>query len=189
MRPPAVYGPGDRATLPIMRVARAAACSLAPRGRSARFSLLTWPILPRCWCGWPTPTCLRARCWSRTTAGPGGYGWARPWPVGRRAGSGVRCASLGVPRPAMALAALVAERRAGADGRARCCRGRRSAELFHPDWVCDRGERRAPGPAGGRRSTSRAACRRPSPGTARPVGCDRPCAGRTRWERDCRERR
>ena len=76
VRPPAVYGPDDRPTLPLLRGLDARLAAYIRRSRDARFSLLyaqdLAQLVLRVACG---PAGRAVRSWSRTTARPGGYGW------------------------------------------------------------------------------------------------------------------
>lgn len=133
VRPPAVYGPGDRATLPIFR-GLARGWLFAPRLPDARFSLLHARDLSAL-----VVTLLRADLPTGSVlepddGRPGGYGWddlARlaEGVVGRK----VRVARL--PRPVWGLAAGLAERHGRAVGRQPLLTRVKVAELHHPDWV------------------------------------------------------
>lgn len=139
VRPPAVYGPGDRATLPIMR-SLARGLLLAPRRADAHFSLLYATDLAALLVRLADADLPSGTVLEPDDGRPGGYRWADLARLaGRSLGRKVRV--VGVPRPAMALAALLAERRAGADEVPLVSRAK-VAELFHPDWVCDGGSLR-----------------------------------------------
>jgi nucleoside-diphosphate-sugar epimerase len=136
VRPPAVYGPGDRATLPIMR-SLAAGLLLAPRQAGARFSLLhagdLAGLLAKLAAAGTGPA-------SGTVLEPDdgrdrGYSWAElAGLASRHLGRKVRVVA--VPRAVASLAAAAAERCAGA-GRPPLLSRVKVAELFHPDWICD----------------------------------------------------
>lgn len=137
VRPPAVYGPGDRATLPILQ-GLARGWLLAPGSRGSRFSLLYVRDLSAL-----VVTLLRADLPSGVVLEPddgrdGGYGWGD---LARLAGEalGRKVRKVGVPAGPLRLAAAVAERHARASGRQPLLSRAKLAELLHPDWVCDRG--------------------------------------------------
>lgn len=138
VRPPAVYGPGDRATLPLLRgLARGwLAAPAAPR--HARFSLLHARDLAAL-----VVRLIDAHLASGTVVEPddgtdGGYGWAD---LARLASDalGRKVRLVRVPRPALELLARLAERRAASVGTPPPVSRAKVAELFHPDWVCRRG--------------------------------------------------
>ncbi|MCB1378935.1 MAG: SDR family NAD(P)-dependent oxidoreductase [Alphaproteobacteria bacterium] len=131
LRPPAVYGPGDRATLPLMReLTRPLA--VIPGRSDARFSLIHVADLAR----------LIARAVTEDVGGlqevsdgtPGGYGWADLVAVASaEQGRPVRPLFLpmAVPGTVAALAEIVAKvrRKPGLITRGKV------AELYHLDWV------------------------------------------------------
>lgn len=134
LRPPALYGPGDRATLPILaQLARG--FLLAPRAPANRFSLLFVEDFaellaelvaePRRLCS-PDPI-------EPDDGTPDGYGWRDLAELaGQQTGRRVRLVPL--PRAVLVAAAWLAE--AGARPlRAPPALSRgKVAELFHPDW-------------------------------------------------------
>ena len=135
LRPPAVYGPGDRATLPIFRQLRDGLL-FVPAVSDARFSLLyvgdladadraaaRGPALGR-----------RARS-SSTTAGRAATAGAI-WPRSPAGSSAGRCA----PSPLPLVAAVAGGGRRWRSAARRCGRAPRLSpgklrELFHADWV------------------------------------------------------
>jgi uncharacterized protein YbjT (DUF2867 family) len=136
VRPPAIYGPRDKATLPLFRQL-AHGLLVAPRLRGARFSLLhvedladllrRLAVIPR---------------WAGDKLEPddgrdGGYGWSDIAAIAQaHLGRPVRCVR--VPRSVAWSAALLDEALAAARGRApRLSRGK-LGELWYPDWVCRR---------------------------------------------------
>lgn len=141
LRPPAVYGPGDRETLPLVRCMR---LGVAPvlGGPEARFSLLYVADLadavahlldaPR----WqPGPFEIHDGC-------PGGYGWSDlVQTVGRILGRRVR--PLRVPPVLLRCAGRINLRWSAGRGRMPMLTPGKVRELTHPDWVCDDGPLRA----------------------------------------------
>jgi nucleoside-diphosphate-sugar epimerase len=135
LRPPAVYGPGDRDVVPLLRwIGRGLAPALGPRG--ARFSLLHVADL--------SGAVLRALSGEVAPGGvfelhdgqPGGYSWEDL--IERIAGlRGRRIRTIRVPAGALgALAILNASLARGLGYAPRLTPGK-VRELRHPNWVCD----------------------------------------------------
>ena len=135
IRPPAVYGPGDRGTLPLIKeLTRGIATIPAPR--HARFSLIHVGDLAR----------IIVRAIEGKEKGihevsdgtPGGYAWADLIGVAERERGG-RVRTVFLPKPVplgIAFAAGAISRFTGRPGMVN--RGK-VAELYHPDWVCRAG--------------------------------------------------
>ena len=131
LRPPAVYGPGDRATLPLLReLTRPVA--LIPGRPDARFSLIHVGDLAD----------LVAEAVENREQGlhevsdgtPGGYGWDDLLRVaGDERGSPVRAVFL--PRAVPMAVALAAEAFGRIAGKPSMINRGKIAELYHPDWV------------------------------------------------------
>ncbi len=134
LRPPALYGPGDRATLPIMaQLVRG--LLVAPRAPANRFSLLYVEDLAEALAELVADPSER---WSRAPlepddGTPDGYAWRDlAEHAGQRTGRRVRLVEL--PRAVMTAAALLVEASARPLGRAPALSRGKVAELFHPDW-------------------------------------------------------
>jgi len=133
LRPPAVYGPGDRATLPLFQQLSRGVL-IAPGRADARFSLLYLADLAAA-----VRHLLEQPAWSGVPlelddAVPGGYGWAdlaKAAAVAR--GQPVRRFLL--PRAALWLPTLANEALAGLTGRAPMLTRGKLRELYHQDWV------------------------------------------------------
>jgi 2-alkyl-3-oxoalkanoate reductase len=136
VRPPAIYGPGDRATLPIFaQLARG--FLVRPGGVPGRFSLLHVDDLVElvaCLLTGPPP---QSPILEPDDGRDGGYGWPEIAAVAaERLGRPVRVVAL--PRGAFTVAAALAETGATLfGGRAPLSRAK-VAELFAPDWVSER---------------------------------------------------
>ncbi|MCS6876882.1 MAG: NAD-dependent epimerase/dehydratase family protein [Geminicoccaceae bacterium] len=132
VRPPAVYGPGDRATLPIVaQLARG--WLLAPKAPANRFSLIYVEDLADL-VGELVTGAAPSALLEPDDGRPGGYGW-RELADAAAARLGKRVRLVELPRPVMVAAALLTELGARPLGRTpRLSRGK-VAELFHPDWV------------------------------------------------------
>ncbi len=136
VRPPAVYGPGDRATLPLFRQL-AGGLLLAPKIEGGRFSLLHVDDLARLLC-----VLLQQPAWAGETfepddGRPGGYGWRDLAAIaGKAQGKTVRCLEL--PRRVVWCAAVAHELAAVVTGGAPMLSRGKLGELCYPDWVCNR---------------------------------------------------
>lgn len=133
LRPPAVYGPGDRATLPILaQLARG--WLVAPRARVNRFSLIYVEDLAELVAGLVARPPAGAELLEPDDGRPGGYGWRDLARIGaERIGRRVRLVEL--PRPVLRAAAWMAELGARPFGAAPALSRGKVAELFHPDWL------------------------------------------------------
>lgn len=137
LRPPAVYGPGDRELEPLFRwLARGVAPM--PAAAAGRFSLIYVDDLASAVVRWLEVDDGFGRTFELDDGHPGGYDWDTVLTVASRVlrgGAAVR--RLPVPVALLHLAAaanVVASRFAGYDpmltpGKVR--------EITHPDWLCD----------------------------------------------------
>jgi nucleoside-diphosphate-sugar epimerase len=135
IRPPAVYGPGDRGTLPLIRELTRPLAAI-PGRRAARFSLIHARDLAR----------IIAAAIEGTEQGihevsdgrPGGYGWEDL--IGTASAfRGAPVRALFLPRAVPAAVAAGAEALARITGRPGLVNRGKVAELYHPDWVCRQG--------------------------------------------------
>jgi uncharacterized protein YbjT (DUF2867 family) len=132
VRPPAVYGPGDRATLPIFRQIQRGLL-LVPAG-DARFSLLYVDDLADI-----VTRLLDAPSWNGQVIEPddgrGGYCWTD---LTRIAGDHLqrRVRAVPVPRLALWLPAAIAQLMGAVLQRAPTITLGKLRELYHADWVC-----------------------------------------------------
>jgi nucleoside-diphosphate-sugar epimerase len=134
IRPPAVYGPGDRETLQLFRAAKAGIVPVVGRGR---FSIIHVADLARALLAAAGAPALRHATHEVDDATPDGFdqaGFARA--IGRAMGVAPRIVRL--PTALLGPAARLAEGWAGVvGGRARLSRDR--ARYFaHPDWIANR---------------------------------------------------
>lgn len=133
VRPPAVYGPGDRATLPIFRQIQRGLL-LIPKA-DARFSLLYVEDLAEI-----VLHLLDAPSWHGQVIEPddgrGGYRWTD---LASIAGDQLdrRVRTLPVPWLAMWLPAAIAQLVGAVSRRAPMITLGKLRELYHADWVCD----------------------------------------------------
>jgi nucleoside-diphosphate-sugar epimerase len=131
IRPPAVYGPGDRGTLPLIRELTRPVAAI-PGLPQARFSLLHGRDLAR----------IVIKALDGGVQGthevsdlkPGGYGWA-DLIAAASAFRGAPVRPLFLPRAIPAAVAAGAEMLARFSGKPGMVNRGKIAELYHPDWV------------------------------------------------------
>ena len=134
LRPPAVYGPGDRGALPIFRQLRQGLL-FVPAVANARFSLLYVADLANM-----IVQLLEISPWGGCTLEPhdgreSGYGWHDLADIaGRHLGRRVRIIT--VPRQVLWPAAAVSDAAGAILRRAPWLSRGKLRELFHADWVC-----------------------------------------------------
>lgn len=134
VRPPAVYGPGDRATLPVFRQLERGLL-LVPAVADARFSLIYVEDLVEL-----IRRLLDLSEWAGIVSEPddgreGGYSWSDLVAIAARE-LGRRVRAVAAPRPVFWVAAGIAQMVDGVFGRPPRLSLGKVAELFHPDWVC-----------------------------------------------------
>lgn len=135
LRPPAVYGPGDREMLPLLRLMLR---GIAPvvGGKSARFSMLYVDDLADAVVKWLVSDSRENRIFELDDGHPGGYSWCEVVEtVERLRGKGVVRAR--VPGPVLNLAARLNTMAASVIGYRPMFTLGKVRELRHPDWVCD----------------------------------------------------
>jgi nucleoside-diphosphate-sugar epimerase len=140
LRPPAVYGPRDRATLPVFRQLKRGLL-LVPAVPNARFSLIYVDDLAELMI-----ELLETRAWGGQVLEPddgraGGYRWPDLAEIaGRRLGRRVH--TIALPRSILWPVAAVGQALGATLGRSPPLSLGKLRELFHSDWVC----RAAPSP-------------------------------------------
>lgn len=131
LRPPAVYGPGDRATLPLLKELTRGVATIPGRA-DARFSLIHVGDLAR----------LIAEAVTSDLTGihevsdgkENGYAWADLIAIGERErGGAIR--PIFLPRAVVTGVAIAAEAWAGMTGHPGMVSRGKVAELYHRDWV------------------------------------------------------
>ena len=137
LRPPAVFGPGDRELRPLFRcIARGFAP--VPAGTPGRFSLIHVDDLASAVLRWLATDTGYGATYELDDGRPGGYDWGTMVTVaGRalRAGGSVR--RVPVPVPLLFLAAWANLGAARLLGYAPMLTPGKLREITHPDWVCD----------------------------------------------------
>ena len=135
LRPPAVYGPGDREMRPLLQLIKRGIVPIIG-SMDGRFSLLYVDDLAAAVSCMLRMNSLRGRCFELHDGHPDGYSWRQIAMIATQLnGKEPRCIS--VPRPLLQIAGLtnvILSRLAGyqpmlTPGKVR--------EIFHPDWVCD----------------------------------------------------
>lgn len=134
LRPPAVYGPGDRETLQLFRFMKRGFFPV-PGIEKARISLIYVTDLCDAIVALLSAAVESGSRLEVRDARSGGYGWPEIAQAGERfLGRRVICVS--VPRMVMRLIAGIDSRLAGLTGRAATVTPEKVNELYHEDWVC-----------------------------------------------------
>jgi 2-alkyl-3-oxoalkanoate reductase len=133
IRPPAVYGPGDRATLPLFRLLTRAVAVLPGSPRS-RFSLIFIDDLAAC-----VGAVIERPLWNGALVEPDdgqprGYAWADLAAIAGRS-LGIRVRPLLLPKWLLWVPAALAEALASVLGRLPVITLGKVRELYHDDWV------------------------------------------------------
>lgn len=131
LRPPAVYGPGDKATLPLLRELTKP-MPMIPGRRDSRFSLIHVGDLAR----------LIGEAVENETRGvheisdgkSGGYGWDELLAIAARERGG-HARAVFLPRPLVAGVGMMADALAHMTGKPGMVSRGKVAELYHADWV------------------------------------------------------
>jgi len=135
LRPPAVYGPGDRELLPLFRL-MARGIAPVPGKPDARFSMLhveDIAALVLAWLRQPTPA---GGVFALDDGKAGGYSWQEvSAAVAQLCQRRVRI--IGVPAPVLNIPAWINRGLARLFGYAPMLTPEKLRELRHPDWVCD----------------------------------------------------
>ncbi len=136
LRPPAVYGPGDREMLPVFRFMRITGLAPCAGSRHDRLSLVFVDDLVDAAVAWlPRGRDLRGVC-TLHDGHDNGYGWQElATVVGDLCHRRIRVWEL--PRRLMDLAARTNSALAGVSGRKPMLSPQKLRELRHADWVCD----------------------------------------------------
>ncbi len=134
LRPPAVYGPGDRELLPLFRL-MARGLAPVPGRLSDRVSLLYVEDLIAAVAAWVRAAAPPKGIFTLGDPSEAGYSWAEIIAIAGRV-CGRRVRPLPVPRMALDVAARVNWWTAAALGHAPMLTPAKVRELRHPDWVC-----------------------------------------------------
>ncbi|MGQ0485248.1 MAG: NAD-dependent epimerase/dehydratase family protein [Hyphomicrobiales bacterium] len=131
LRPPVVYGPGDRGTLPLI-AALTRPIAVIPGRREARFSLMHVEDLARTIAD--AAESETRGCFELNDGTPGGYSWADLIAAAQRA-EGISIRPVFLPRFVPALAAAGAVGISRLTGKPAMVTPGKIAELYHDDWV------------------------------------------------------
>jgi nucleoside-diphosphate-sugar epimerase len=135
LRPPAVYGPGDRELLPLFRLMARGFAPL-PGPRDARFSMLFVEDLARAVLAWLEQAEVPNGVYSLHDGTAGGYSWNDVCcTVGALCERRVH--PIAMPPGLLAIPAQVNRGLARWFGYAPMLTPEKLRELRHPDWVCD----------------------------------------------------
>ncbi len=137
LRPPAVYGPGERELLPLFRC-MAHGFAPVPSGAPGRFSLLHVDDLATAVLRWLEADTGYGGTFELDDGRPGGYDWdAVATLAGRALRGGRPVRRVPVPLPLLRLAAWANLGAARLFGYAPMLTPGKVREITHPDWVCD----------------------------------------------------
>ena len=137
LRPPAVFGPGERELRPLFRCI-ASGFAPVPAGASGRFSLLHVDDLATAVLRWLAADTGYGETFELDDGRPGGYDWDTVVTLaGRSLHEGRSVRRVPIPRPVLALAALANLGAARVLGFAPMLTPGKVREITHPDWLCD----------------------------------------------------
>lgn len=136
LRPPAVYGPGDREMLPLLRLIKRGIIPIIG-GEKGKFSLIYVDDLAGAvsslWRSEPAP---EIRCFELHDGHPDGYTWQQIVTIATHLnGKKPRC--LTIPRSLMQIIAMTNTGLARLVGYRPMLTPGKVREIFHQDWVCD----------------------------------------------------
>jgi nucleoside-diphosphate-sugar epimerase len=135
LRPPAVYGPGDREMRPLLQMIKRGIVPVIG-SKDGRFSLLYVDDLAEAVRCMLRANSWQGRCFELHDGHPDGYSWRQIAMIARDLnGNEPRCIS--VPRPLLQIAGLANIALARLIGYQPMLTPGKVREIFHPDWVCD----------------------------------------------------
>lgn len=135
LRPPAVYGPGDRELLPLFRLMAKGLAPL-PGPVDARFSMIFVDDIAAAVLAWLRQEAVPSGVYSLHDGRRGGYGWTVVCDtVAKLCQHRVR--PVPIPPGVLDVPAWLNRRLAGWFGYAPMLTPEKLRELRHPDWVCD----------------------------------------------------
>ena len=135
LRPPAVYGPGDRELLPLFRL-MSRGIAPVPGSSDARFSMLHVEDIAALVLAWLRQSTPAGGVFALDDGKAGGYSWQEVSAVvAQLCQRPVR--TIGVPAPMLNIPAWINRALARLFGYAPMLTPEKLRELRHPDWVCD----------------------------------------------------
>jgi nucleoside-diphosphate-sugar epimerase len=135
LRPPAVYGPGDRELLPLFRL-MARGFAPVPGALQARFSMIHVDDIAALVLAWLRGAGVRNGIYTLHDGRDGGYDWQEVADT-VAAICARRVRLVAVPAGLLSLTAWINRRLALSFGYAPMLTPEKLRELRHPDWVCD----------------------------------------------------
>ena len=138
LRPPVVYGPGDRETLPMFRAAGSGIFPI-PGPAEARLSFLHVSDLARAVAAALSGAEPPAGVFEIDDGTEGGYGWPEIGAALARA-VGRRPIQVRIGRRLLEAASFASLAYSRVTGQPRMLRPDKVAEMRHPDWVCRKGD-------------------------------------------------
>lgn len=135
LRPPAVYGPGDRALLPLLRLMWHGIAPI-PGRQDARFSLLYVEDLAEAVVQWLSSDASERCAFELDDGHPQGYTWREVAETFERL-RGRRVVRVQVPEGMLKLAAGLNRMAASVIGYSPMLTPGKVREFRHPNWVCD----------------------------------------------------
>jgi nucleoside-diphosphate-sugar epimerase len=137
LRPPAVFGPGDRELAPLFRC-MARGFAPVPAHTAAHFSLIHVDDLATAVLRWLAADTGYGRTFELDDGRPGGYEWNTVLTLaGRALGRASPVRQVPIPVPLLRLAAWANLGAARVLGYAPMLTPGKVREITHPDWVCD----------------------------------------------------
>jgi len=137
LRPPVVFGPGDRELLPLFRCIAKGFAPL-PAGRPGRFSLLYVDDLATAVLRWLEADTGYGQTFELDDGNPGGYDWDSMVSIaGRVLREGAPVRRVSIPAPLLDLVAQANLAAARLVGYAPMLTPGKVREITHPDWLCD----------------------------------------------------
>ena len=133
LRPPAVYGPGDRETLAFFKMLQRG-WAVVPKAPEARLSLIHVGDLVDCIAALAASETPPEGTFEAADPSSEGYAWAEMVAAGEAA-VGRKARRLVLPRPLAEVAGSAISALAALGGGAPMLSRDKAAELFHPDWV------------------------------------------------------
>lgn len=137
LRPPAVYGPGDRELLPLFRCIAKGYAPL-PAGTNRRLSLIHVDDLALAVLRWLEADAGDGQTFELDDGHPGGYSWDTVLSLaGLALRKGAMVRRVPIPVSLLYLVALVNHTSGRLLGYAPMLTPGKLREIMHPDWVCD----------------------------------------------------
>ena len=136
LRPPAVYGPGDREMLPLLQMIRRGIVPIVG-DKDGRFSLIhVDDLVAAVSCLLRSDPAPETRCFELHDGQTGGYTWQQIVTIATHLNNKKpRC--LAIPRSLLQMIAVINSGLARLIGYRPMLTPGKVREIFHPDWVCD----------------------------------------------------